>query len=365
MSRPRNDARPLRVLLVSNMYPSARDVRFGRFVADSVGGLRALGADVRTVVVTDSRRGPVRAALKYAVLFGRTLTAAVRGDYDVVHAHFLFPTGVIGSAAASMRRVPLVVFAHGSDVMLASRGWPVGSWTRRVIRRADVVVAPSEYLAGEVRSAIGDPGRAVEICPMGVDTALFHAASAGAGASDGAKTVLFAGTLDENKGVGCEELLDALDTPELADVRLIVVGEGPLRGRLEERSRSGSLGGRVGFRGLVDRQALATLMRDADLVAVPSRREALGLVALEARASGTPVVASAVGGLVEHVEPGVSGELYTPGDVEGLRAALIRVLREPLAYAPHALDDRYTLEGSARAVLELSAAAIERGGRVR
>jgi D-inositol-3-phosphate glycosyltransferase len=365
-SRPGPSALP-RVLVVSNMFPSTADRRFGSFVADSVAAMRSLGADVRTAVSTDSRRGLVRGAFKYTALLVRTLRATLHGGYDVVHAHFLFPTGPIAALAASLRRVPLVVFAHGSDVLLAARGWPVGPLTRWVIRRAELVIAPSEHLAVEIRAATGDPDMRVEIGPMGVDASVFHpgdrlAARADAGLQEGERVLLFAGALDSNKGAGCEELLAAIDAPALADVRLIVVGEGPWRARLQERSRTGTLGGRVEFRASVTREALAGLMRAVDVVVVPSRREALGLVALESRASGTPVVAAAVGGLVEHVEPGVSGELYDPGDPERLRSALCAVLGNPDRYRPRMDVDRYTLEGSARRLLELSAAAVERGG---
>lgn len=357
-----------RVLVVSNMYPSATDRRFGSFVADSVTAMRVLGADVRTVVVADSRKGVFRAAPKYVGLLLRAIAAAIRGGYDVVHAHYLFPTGPIAVIAASARRTPLVLLAHGSDILLARRGWPVGPLTRWATRRADVVVVPSEHLAGEIRQVVGDTGAPVEVCPMGVDVTLFHPgdrreARASVGMREEGRVVLFAGALDANKGAGCEELLAALDDDALADVELIVVGEGPWRARLEGTARTGCLAGRVGFKGSVPRDVLATLMRAVDVVAVPSRREGLGLVALEAASSGTPVVAAAVGGLVEHVEPGVSGELYKPGDPERLRAALHTVLSEPGRYRPTLDADRYTLEGSARRLLELSAVAVDGRGR--
>lgn len=355
-----------RVLVVSNMYPSKSGRRFGCFVADSVAAMRASGADVQTAVSSDPRKGALRGALKYTRLFLRTMAATAQGKYDIVHAHFLFPTGLIAALAASVRRVPLMTFAHGSDVLLATADWPVGPLTRWAMRRADILVAPSEHLAGEIRVALNDPEAPVEVRPMGVDVALFHpgdrfAARAEIDLPKAERIVLFAGTLDANKGAGCEELLVALDTPALVDVRLIVVGEGPWRGHLEEVGRTGTLEGRVEFRGFVKREALGALMRAVDVVAVPSRREALGLVALEARSSGTPVVAAAVGGLVEHVEPGVSGELYEPGDLEGLRAALLTVLGKPGRYRPALDSERYTFEGSARSLLELSATAVKRG----
>lgn len=367
MSGPAGALPAPRVLVLSNMYPSERDVRFGSFVRDSVESMRRLGTEIRVVAVTDSRRGPARAAVKYSGLLARTAVATARGGYDVVHAHFLFPTGVAGWLAATARGTPLIVFAHGSDVALASSRGILAALARWVVRSADVVVAPSRYLADEIK-ALGAGERGVEVAPMGVDGCLFApgdriAARAAAGVGTGERMVLFAGALDVNKGAGCEDLLDAVDTPELADVRVVIVGAGPRRERLETRAGDGSLRGRVEFRGPVDRQALATLMRAADVVVVPSRRESLGLVALEARAVGTPVVAAAVGGLPEHVVPGISGELYPSGDVDALRAALSRVLSDRSAYRPPPLDGHYTLEGSARNVLRLSEAAVSRGRR--
>ncbi|MDY0086970.1 MAG: glycosyltransferase [Coriobacteriia bacterium] len=360
----------LRVLVVSNMYPSDRRMHFGSFVRDSVKAMRAVGADVRVVAITDPRSGRARLLAKYAGLYVRAVMAAARGGYDVVHAHYLVPTGPAGRLCAVLRRVPLVLFAHGGDVLLAARGDAVGRSARRVMRSADVLVAPSAYLAEEMAQVAGGPLHQTEIVPMGVDPAVFcpgdrEEARAHLGLRPTGPLLLFAGTLDANKGAGCEELLEALDAPSLATAALVVVGQGPWRPRLEERARAGSLSGRVDFRAQVERDELASLMRAADAVVVPSRRESLGLIALEARAVGTPVVAADVGGLPEHVESGVSGELYTPGSPARLRDALERVLSAPEGYALPALDVRYTLEGSARTVLEISRAAIDRKGRSR
>ncbi|HSV92857.1 MAG TPA: glycosyltransferase [Desulfobacterales bacterium] len=343
-------------------------MRFGGFVRDSVESMRRLGTEVRVVTVTDSRRGVARAALKYSGLLARTAVASARGGYDVVHAHFLFPTGVAGRLAAAVRGAPLIVFAHGSDVAFASTRGLVGILTRWVLRSAEAVVAPSRHLAAELEGYRDGRGRGVDVVPMGVDIRLFSPgdraeARAAAGLVAGEPVVLFAGALDANKGAGCEDLLNAVDVPGLSGVRVVVVGTGPRRERLQARAAAGSLVGRVEFRGPVDRREVAVLMRAADAVTVPSRRESLGLVALEARAAGTPVVAAAVGGLPEHVVPGLSGELYPSGDVDALRAALSRVLSDPSAYRPPPLDERYTLEGSGRDVLRLSDAVLERGRR--
>jgi glycogen(starch) synthase len=143
-------------------------------------------------------------------------------------------------------------------------------------------------------------------------------------------TVLFAGALDDNKGAGMADVLHVIADPTVAEaaggpVELQVVGEGPRLGALMALAEELGVAERVRWRGWASREQLRSLMRAADVVVAPSRRESLGLVALEAAAVGTPVVATRAGGLPEHVVPGVTGELYDSGDVAGLLSALTTV----------------------------------------
>ena len=121
--------------------------------------------------------------------------------------------------------------------------------------------------------------------------------------------VLFAGRLSEEKGI--EDLLEAAQ-----GLRLVVAGDGPLRGKVPDA---------LGF---VPRDELARLYDRAAVVVCPSRREGFGLTCAEAMAHGRPVVASAVGGLTELVEHGVTGLLVPPRDPVALRAAVDRLLAD-------------------------------------
>ncbi len=144
--------------------------------------------------------------------------------------------------------------------------------------------------------------------------------------------VLFVGRLSPEKGV--EELLEATE-----GMPRVIVGDGPLRDRVP---------GAVGF---VAPSELAGYYERAAVVVCPSRREGYGVVAREAMAHGRPVVATAVGGLVDAVEDGVTGTLVPPRDPEALRHALQTLLRD------EELRRRYGAAARDRARRELSWAA--------
>ncbi|MGV8083176.1 MAG: glycosyltransferase [Coriobacteriia bacterium] len=349
------------------MYPSERYPKFGSFVADFAEGLRSQGCEVTLAVQRNPRTGIAVNALKYVGLSLRGLLKGLRGGFDVVHAHYLFPTGAIALVPARLRRRPLVLFAHGSDVLFSAGPWPVRSLARRAVLSADCVVAPSLALKADIVSRFGAEPQRVEVIPSGIDLEVFcpgerSEARQAVGLGGEAPVLLFVGALNDNKGEGCEDILGAMTQPGLEDVALVIVGEGLRRARLEGMAAELGLGERVSFRPFAERARLAEYYRAADAVVVPSRRESLGLVSLEAQACGVPVVATRVGGLVEHLEPGVSGEFYEPGDVPGLAEALLKVLRDAERYDPACRRSQYAAEVAAEKLSALNRRLMAKGG---
>jgi glycosyltransferase involved in cell wall biosynthesis len=175
-------------------------------------------------------------------------------------------------------------------------------WAARwILRRASLVVAASSFLAEEARS-VG--AREVRLIPSGVEL------PEAVGEPEEPPHVLYVGRLSAEKGV-----LDVVEACE--GLPLVIVGDGPLRDRVP---------GAVGF---VAPDELGRWYERAAVVAAPSRREGYGVAVREAMAWGRPVVASAVGGLTDAVEDGVTGLLVPPGDVARLRAAIERLLGDP------------------------------------
>ena len=159
----------MRILLLSNMYPSDSRPDYGVFVARMAEALRAAGHEVDEAVIRDDRSGRLRTPLKYLRLLA-TARSLARRNPDVVYAHYLVPTGLV----AALTGVPFVITAHGRDVENARRSLLLRWATRWVIRRAAAVICVSEYLALRLPAA---PER-LAVIDSGVDTHRFAAAPA-------------------------------------------------------------------------------------------------------------------------------------------------------------------------------------------
>jgi glycosyltransferase involved in cell wall biosynthesis len=298
----------MKVVVLTTSYPRYEGDPAGNFVADAVERLRERGVEVEVVspgsfrhfgiaygagVVGNLKRRPWKAALVPAMLasFARAARRASR-DADLVHAHWL-SAGVAALATGK----PFVVQLWGTDVELARRARRPA---RRVLRRARLVVCASNALADAARE-LG--AREVRVIPSAVDV------PEGIGAEGEPPEVLFVGRLSQEKGI--LELIQAAN-----GLPLVVAGDGPLRERVP---------GALGF---VPHHALGPLYERAAVVAVPSHREGFGVACAEAMAHGRPVVASAVGGLLDLVVDGETGVLVPPRDVAALRDALSRLLAD-------------------------------------
>ncbi len=186
----------------------------------------------------------------------------------------------------------------------------------------------------EVTRLFDLPAGKVDVVPNGVDAARWQvgpdrvAAARRRWAADG-PLVAYCGRLVHEKGV--QDLLAAV--PRLRrrhpGLRVVVAGTGPAEASLREQARSLRLGRSAVFAGFVPDADLAALIAAADCAVVPSRYEPFGMVALEAGAAGTPVVAADVGGLAEVVADGRLGLRFPAGDPAGLADAVSRLLGDP------------------------------------
>jgi glycosyltransferase involved in cell wall biosynthesis len=249
------------------------------------------------------------------------------GAVDVVLATWAYPDVVAAASLARRLGVPLIAKVHGSDVNVMGRRWPRRTAISRALRSAAAVVVPSRSLGQAVAELGVEPGR-IALIPNGVDASRFRpldraAARRRLGLPPSGTRIVFVGNLRSAKGpdvlVEAARLLDD-------ETAVSVVGNGPLRRRLEARIRRLGLGRRVTLAGERPHDEIPYWIAAADVVCVPSRTEGCSNVAREALACGRPVVATSVGGLPELVTGPDLGTLVPPEDAPALAAALRRAV---------------------------------------
>lgn len=257
---------------------------------------------------------------------------------DLLHVHYAIPHATSAWIAKEMlatqgRKLPVVTTLHGTDITIVGQDHSYHSITRFSIERSDRITSVSQWLKDETVKAFGCENCRVEVIPNFVDPVAFERSHHG-------------DSLKQELGGGRPVLMHISNFRPVKRVRdvvrvfakvraqqpctLVMVGDGPERSGAEEEARELGVASDVRFLGRID--DVAPLLAAADLYIFPSESESFGLSALEALASGVPVVAARVGGVPEVVQDGITGALRPLGDIDGMAAAAIELL-EPKRWA--------------------------------
>lgn len=343
-------------------------------VAELAAGLADRGHDVTVFTRRDNTSAPVRVTapdgyvvehvpagppsdipkdelLQYMPAFADYLTDRWREDpVDVVHAHF-WMSGIASVEAGRRVGVPVLQTFHALGTVKkrhqgsrdTSPPTRIGL-ERRLCRRVDRVIATCSDEVDEL-AAMGLPRPRATVIPCGVDTDDFRPLHVPPGDRP---RLLVIGRLVERKGVG--NVIEALS--QLPGVELMVAGgpapefldTDPDIARLRRLAARHGVQDRVRFLGSVDRPDVPRVMAEADIVVAVPWYEPFGIVPLEAMACGRPIVGSAVGGLLDTIVPGVTGELVPPRRPHLLAPVLRDLLADPQR------REEYGRAGRARAV---------------
>lgn len=263
---------------------------------------------------------------------------------DLMHVHYAVPNAISAVLAKQiLAPLPLAVVTtlHGTDITLVGNDPSYLETTRFGLAQSDAVTAVSGSLRGATVEQLGlDPNR-IEVIPNFIDPQRYEEVRGSAGARrwarPGEKILIHISNFRPVKRVN--DVLDIfLEVRKAVPARLLLVGDGPDRAKVEERCRRGGFCGAVTFLGNI--AAVEEVLVGADLFLLPSESESFGLAALEALSCEVPVVASTAGGIPEVVRAGVDGLLYPIGDVGGMAEGAIALLRDGDCHARFAAAAR-------------------------
>ena len=297
-----------KILVITNMYPTQNHKSFGIFIKNQVEALRKRGLHIDVSAITNPKSGKVNVITKYSAWMLHTLfLLLVKGkSYQLVHAHYTFPSGFLAILFKKLFGCRMVVTAHGGDIdKMARKSDRLFQLTKKVLHTSDHVIAVGEELQAKIVDEFSVPAEKVSVINMGVNREIFkpygkRKTREELGISAEEKVILFVGNILEQKGV--LELIDAFTAIRGQDdgVTLRIIGAEKdlfFKKKLDEMIAERNLQGAVQFLGVMEQREIARWMCAADCLALPSHIEGFGLVALEAMACGTPVVGSDAGGL--------------------------------------------------------------------
>ncbi len=353
------------ILVFSSVYPMTENGNHGAFVREAILRLQPTGAKftvfapayeaskshvlddvkvyrfryclkpfenlVRDGAPTKLQRQPIYflAAALY-ILLGtlQLLWVCHKEKPDLLQIHWPFPHGLMALPASILLGIPMVFSFHGAELMLANKFGFVAHILRWLLPIAKGVTANSSFTAGLIRKLYDGP---ITIIPYGLtiepkQTQQRH--------SEALPTLLFVGRLDERKGV--RYLLEALPSVLAQQpVRLHIVGKGILEQEIKLQCSKLGLDNVVKFLGFVSKEELAQEYASCDIFVLPAivdskgDTEGLGIVMIEALAHQKPVIASAVGGIVDVIHSGTTGLLVPQKEPEALAQGILSLLSDP------------------------------------
>ncbi len=246
---------------------------------------------------------------------------------DVVYATWIYPDGLAALDLAKGLGLPVVLKAHGSDIHSIS-GSARTEQTRKTLSEADGLIAVSNDLKNQM-IALGAEGSEIRTVYNGVELSVFRSGNKvdsrkQLGIDPDRRFLLFVGNLKPVKGI--DRLIHAFAKTQSPELRLVVLGGGSEKLRLEELAGHLGVGNRIEFLGPQPHDKIPRWMRAADALCLFSRNEGLPNVVLEALAAGTPVITTAVGGIPEVVIADKNGFLIDPEDALGAGQTIDRVV---------------------------------------
>lgn len=325
----------MKILLISNMYPSQKYPHYGVFVKNTEEVLEQIPGVAVKRVVMGKQDGKFHKLATYFRFYMQAVLRGVFGKYDVIYGHFISHVAMpVRMIKALNPKVKIVLNAHGNDVvadMPRDEKWVALS--RKVIPLADSVIVPSKYYRDVLHNAFDVPEEKLLVYPSGgINTHLFapqdpEKVCEKFGLDRNKRYVGYVSRIEKNKGwdtfLGMAAQLKTEN-----DLGFIVVGDGSEVNEFQEMAQQLGVEEKIVRFPLLSQQEIAQLYSVLDVFCFPTYRksESLGLVGLEAMACGCLVVASNVYGPSSYMENGVNGFTVSPNQPQALADGVKKAL---------------------------------------
>jgi len=255
-------------------------------------------------------------------------------ELDLIHVHYAVPNAVSAVLARQIlapQPLKVVTTLHGTDITLVGNDPSYLETTRFGIQQSDAVTAVSDFLRADTYRQLG-VDKEIEVVPNFIEPERFERAKRNGESrwrnSDESLIVHISNFRPVKRVLDVVRAFRRIR--ESIPARLLLVGDGPDRARIDNYCRERGLCDAIDFLG--NMPIVEGVLAAADLFLLPSETESFGLAALEALSCGVPVIATDVGGLPEVVQHAKNGFLFSVGDVDAMSRAAIQLLSDPVLH---------------------------------
>ena len=315
-----------RLLVVSNMYPSARYPHYGVFVKHSADILSAAGYSVDVIALKKSTN-KIKKILDYIIFYLNILFKGMLGKYKVIYAHYASHTALPLLILKNFKNIPIIMNVHGNDVVPETKSdEKFEGIVNKILHQSQLIICPSSYFKDAVIENFNISEEKIAVYPSGgVDTDLFVPMDKSTAAlqldlDERLNYWVYVSRIEEKKGWDLFLKSASKLLSDYPDTRLIVVGDGEQSGQFFSLAEKLGLNDKIIKYNLLSQQEIVKIFNLAELFIFPTYRksESLGLVGLEAMACETLVILPDKYGPSSYGRDGENSFVFKSGDADSL-----------------------------------------------
>lgn len=310
----------MKILVISNMYPSTKDPVYGTFVKEFMDSIVKKNRSGKTelIAIKGRSKNVIGKVYKYFIFYFRSLFELLFFRYDLIYVHTITYPIIPIKFVSIFKKLPLVFNTHGADLLGGGMASYLRKLSKPILNQAISIVSPSNYFKKEIIKFLPDyPAEKIFVSPSGgVNTTLFAPSK-----NRTNHEVFIMGFVSRiDKGKGWDLFLNALNDmrQKYGNVKGIIAGRGAQTKEMMDLISQLDLNNFVDYVGPVPHDKLPSVFTQMDCFIFPSMRESLGLVGLEAMACGIPVIASDSHGPTDYIEDRKNGLFFSTGDISSL-----------------------------------------------